>query len=369
MNIFNAITLGNGQFQEPNFTSIIGYFLDASQDHGLSHAFLEEFLELIGEEKFDINFDYRVNIESRYKSRKMRTNVLDLEIEIYNNKGLPEKIIIIELKIKESSVKENQLVNQYDIVKRKKPKIKINYIYLTPFKDVQESKYDVAYKNIKEKIENENEHNDKVKHIYYVHSDEKKPSISTCFRKVLKKESVGKICPIQEYTKHTIKGLIHFFETTLLDDFSDAWIAGGPDQWTDGENHVSIDEASAKYQYQRQNYLIQTGMCQRENNTGPTKLSRILLETEGEYDRVLVGKVLRNYYIKFMEDLLTQIDPNQENNQEEVKELYDYIEKHINKYYGYHREDGKSQGSTHDLARYFVDAKNRFDEWCDEPIN
>jgi len=362
MNIFNAITLGNGQFQEPNFTSIIGYFLDASQDHGLSHAFLEEFLELIDEEKFDINFDYRVNIESRYKSRKMRTNVLDLEIEIYNNKGLLEKIIIIELKIKESSVKENQLVNQYDIVKRKKPKIKINYIYLTPFKDVQESKYDVAYKNIKEKIENENEHNDKVKHIYYVHSDEKKPSISTCFRKVLKKESVGKICPIQEYTKHTIKGLIHFFETTLLDDFSDAWIDGSPEKWKDGENRVSIDKAKAEYKYNDQNYLIQTGKCQRKSNKGPTKLSRILSETEGEYNRVLVGEALRNYYIKFMEDLLTQIDPNQENNQKEVKKLYDYIENHINKYYGYYREDGNSQGSTHDLARYFVKAKNRFDE-------
>ena len=66
-----------------------------------------------------------------------------------------------------------------------------------------------------------------------------------------------------------------------------------------------------------------------------------------------------------MEDLLTEIDLNQENKQEKAKELYDFIELHINKYYGYHREDGKSQGSTHDLAGYFVDAKKRFDRLFD----
>ena len=63
-----------------------------------------------------------------------------------------------------------------------------------------------------------------------------------------------------------------------------------------------------------------------------------------------------------MEDLLTKIDLNQERtNHNELKGVYDLIEKHIHKYYGYHREDAKSQGSTHDLAGYFVKAKNDFD--------
>lgn len=122
MNVFDALTQGNGAFREENFTSFLTYLLDSEQSHGLNYKFFYIFLEEVfshmpatfNQEVKNIDL-FEIIPEVTYGSR-----TIDIVIKGYirNGNSLEEKLRIgIENKINEGAADETQLKEEYENLK------------------------------------------------------------------------------------------------------------------------------------------------------------------------------------------------------------------------------------------------------------
>ena len=199
MNIFEALSHGKGCINEENISSFLAYLLDPNEDHGLGTVFLEKFLNLKklklseGEIKttdmnnLDIKLEYQVNIpEKRY---------IDIVFET------SEHIIAIENKILEKSKQNGQLQDEYNGLKTsdeyKDSNKAILMIYLVPEEKGEKFELD------------KNRRKDDYKILLW------KDVIKDVVMDILNDETQGKIRPIYDYTKHTIKAFINFLNSTL----------------------------------------------------------------------------------------------------------------------------------------------------------
>jgi hypothetical protein len=243
MNIFKTLASGSGSINEPNVSAFLGYLLNPKEDHGLGDAFLRRFLEplLLKNDKLKFwkkrnlsihsNFEFEVLLEQAFKnddnddSKKAENKqivdivVLCYEKSSYEGMFLAEEIIkqkkeggretlrhifLIENKIKETSVRDGQLKEQFEQTIKKLEKLEIDtpkdlvsVIFVTP-----------GGKDSIKEFDDLKETNNKIHLFWNSTSTTGNVSISKIIKDILGKESQ----PIDAYCKYTLKAFLEFIE-------------------------------------------------------------------------------------------------------------------------------------------------------------
>jgi len=212
VNIFKILSSGDGSIQEPNVSAFLGYLLDPNKEHGLKDYLLRKIIEpLISEDKplgllrngkivnltNDSNFKVEVELEKKVPISS-GTQDIDIVISIFEKTELIF-ILCIENKIRASSVTKNQLNKQLEGIQKEFSDKPIGFIYLTPAS---------CPKCLEEYNEFTTTHNDiPATHLLW------SSDIYELMVDMLEEESKGKIEPIFEYSKYTIKAFMNFIQT------------------------------------------------------------------------------------------------------------------------------------------------------------
>jgi len=220
MNIFKILANGDGTINEANVSAFLAYLLDPKADHTLEYEFLDQFLESIFEdEKFNTGkYDYEVFLEQAFKEEDKSKNIVDIVIICYSiekgtskeslvkrfleNTKIIHKVLIIENKIKASSISPGQLLNQFSSTKYELSDDladEIYSVYLTPDHNSLIDEFKAA--NIK-----------KSTHVFWKSNRENAVSVISILKDIIYKESIGEVEPVSPYTVHTLKAFCKFIE-------------------------------------------------------------------------------------------------------------------------------------------------------------
>jgi len=219
MNIFKILANGGGSINETNVSAFIGYLLDPKADHGLGFEFISRFLRSNVEEDFKFElYDYEIFYEQAFQEKGNKKEIVDIVVVCYSiNRGdkqqslvkaflqntkKPERIFLIENKIKTSSFTKGQLANQFTSAYQEVSEVeknKIHSIYLTP----------------KHKSLDEDFLASKLKNSSQVYWNQEQDSVKSILSEVLDDEARGVIEPLSEYTLHTIKAFCQFIESNF----------------------------------------------------------------------------------------------------------------------------------------------------------
>ncbi|MNO60468.1 hypothetical protein D3C76_510810 [compost metagenome] len=240
MNIFKILSSNDGSINEPNVSSFLAYLLDPNENHGLGSKFVESFLspiilsnkeqysELIYEDrvrdlsknsKFNVRVQAEVKVVSFDYGEKRKTRDIDILIELFEqdaHHSLPKFSFCVENKIKDGAIikGDHQLyeeivgLNNYyadvdTLAEYARPMIA--FIFLTPAKTQR------ANDEFNELLEMLHKEDTVLPTLHMVWEDAHEPhSIVTLLTHLLELEDQGRIDPIYDYTKHTIKSFVSF---------------------------------------------------------------------------------------------------------------------------------------------------------------
>ncbi|GAB0169758.1 PD-(D/E)XK nuclease family protein [Lysinibacillus sp. CTST325] len=241
MNIFKVLSSNDGSINEPNVTSFLAYLLDPNENHGLGSRFVESFLtpivlankeqyneliynnrirDLSRNSKYEVRVQAEVKVISSTSESAKKTRDIDIVIELFDqtfSDSLPKFSFCVENKINDGAIQkgDNQLfeeiiglVNFYKVSSLEKEQPLVSFIFLT-------------HTGSKRAL---NEFNELLSTIeverlsvpcYHLSWGEEELdgleiTIVDLLSKILKEEAIGKIEPIYDYTKHTIKSFISF---------------------------------------------------------------------------------------------------------------------------------------------------------------
>ncbi|MFC4404106.1 PD-(D/E)XK nuclease family protein [Gracilibacillus xinjiangensis] len=243
MNIFKVLSSNDGSINEPNVSSFLAYLLDPSENHGLGSRFLESFLTPIVLENPTIfadliyqnrlrdlsrNSSYEVRVQAELRvmiERRNKTRDIDIVIELFEqsfSSSVPKYSFCIENKIKNSSIAkgDKQLYEEitglhtyYDRFDTKE-KPALSFIFLTSNCSKLAS---LEYEELLATLEVSTTIFPCVHMVWGTDQDEQNTyKVVDLLTAILKEESEGRIEPIYDYTKHTIKSFISF----IFSDFS-----------------------------------------------------------------------------------------------------------------------------------------------------
>jgi len=248
MNLFKILASGDGSINEPNVSAFLGYLLNPNADHGIRDEFLRKVMgylyktnqetarnymvdkkSRIRDLSANSKFEVKVLLEQAFKSKDTEAKqIVDIIILCYektynqneslaklevanNNRGELRQIFLIENKIKGSSSRENQLIDQYTstrdtlilLLDKSEDEIEklISIIFVSPGGSQAQQQYS--------KLETDSLKNIPTCHLLW--SDESNEDTIVAFLKeILQKESSGEIDPINDITKHIIKSFVTF---------------------------------------------------------------------------------------------------------------------------------------------------------------
>ncbi|KUP04675.1 hypothetical protein Q75_14540 [Bacillus coahuilensis p1.1.43] len=241
MNIFKVLSSNDGSINEPNVSSFLAYLLDPNENHGLGSRFLESFLspmvlgdvdsfkELVYQNKvrdLSRNSKYEVRVQAEVKVNILeneiprKTRDIDIVIELFDpifSKSVPKFSFCVENKIKDGAIQTgdnqlfeelNGLVEYYQTLSDEGEQTLVSFIFLS---HSGSKKAKLEFSELLFSLE----HYDRaVPNIHLSWGDEEgiEPNVTVVdlLSRILKEESIGKIEPIFEYTKHTIKSFISF---------------------------------------------------------------------------------------------------------------------------------------------------------------
>lgn len=212
MNIFEALSNGNGVISETNTSSFLAYLLNPSETHGLGNVFLEKFLKIIDTKpeqlKKLLNADYKeVILENSYNGRSA---IIDIELIFSNNRDelvKPFHKICIENKIKKASKTDNQLNKYYQAIIHDEGDCgRVDIVYLTSYDRCFEKEFDSL---------SISRDGDKKSHIVWSCPTEEQHNITTLIRELLQEEANAKISPISDYLKQTLKAFCYYIENPV----------------------------------------------------------------------------------------------------------------------------------------------------------
>ena len=200
MNIFEILSQGKGSVNEENISAFLAYLLNPNETHGLKDIFLKRFLTLIDnnlatDDTLQLN---DILLEERFYNSKNDWCSLDITLRL-NNLLKNNIFIAVENKIKNQSIKQNQLQNEID--------------YMCDYKEIKEYNkkkiiFILPYENDEDKI------SDKVKFNLTKSQSDWECKIITwniilkILKDILYQENNSEISPLCEYVRHTIKSFI-----------------------------------------------------------------------------------------------------------------------------------------------------------------
>ena len=225
MNIFKALSQGDGSINETNVTSFLSYILNESNEFSSSLMIL--FLELIEREMntkvtgiLNITGDnYRQKINNftnmyKYSAEPechLQGNNLsqDIDVLVTISEKTNDNIcyyILIENKIKKSSLKAKQCLEQYLAFKSDEDfqkNVPVFSILISPDSE--------NFKRMIEKVEEENKYS-----VWLKWESKNETSIVGLFRKLIKLENNSEISPIENNSQFIIKSFIDYISTELV---------------------------------------------------------------------------------------------------------------------------------------------------------
>ena len=189
---------------ENSISAILAYFLAPKENHGLGSAFLETLLQLPEvppTSKYDLS-NAVVKLEEPLANKKTSGDYyIDIELILpLKDLSQGEHWFLIENKIRASAAKETQLNDYYEAYREKateaNKKVKIFVVFIAPASNSK--KLTEAFNHLKV------EPDDASVRLYW-QDKEDKGSVQKVIRDILKEEAHGKIAPIYEYVKYTLK--------------------------------------------------------------------------------------------------------------------------------------------------------------------
>lgn len=213
MNIFQVLSQGKSRLHEPSMSAMLGYLLDSNKDHGLGDTFVRVFLEKVNSKLFEkvLLLDFinsEVSLEEPYQLNGLRKDI-DIQVTLLDEIRNESHRIIIENKIKVGAANPKQLLDYYNAILQDEPTIKnLVMLFLTPESEAIPLK--AEFENLSNLPE------DKGHHKGWLFWDSfENGGVVSLVRDVLNMEAQGKINPINEYMRHTLKAFIRHSSTIV----------------------------------------------------------------------------------------------------------------------------------------------------------
>lgn len=241
MNIFKVLSSNDGSINEPNVTSFLAYLLDPYENHGLGSRFVESFLtpivlanneqykeliynnrirDLSRNSKYEVRVQAEVKVISSESEAAKKTRDIDIVIELFDRTfsgSLPKFSFCVENKINDGAIQkgDNQLfeeiiglANYYKVSSLVDVTPFVSFIFLT-HSGSQKALNEFHELLLTLKVEGIG-----VPCYHLSWGGEERDSLEVTIvdllSRILKEEAIGKIEPIYDYTKHTIKSFISF---------------------------------------------------------------------------------------------------------------------------------------------------------------
>jgi hypothetical protein len=218
MNIFKVIASGKKTFFEEQMSAVLAWFLHPQMEHGLGFEFLNRFIHGIAKQHIALR-DIEQELRNRLRGDNVSRVGLELEEYVQGKNGnafidvllfANSWIIGIENKIYPGSAADiTQLNREYQGLIAKYPDNNISFVFLVP-SDADEILPALVQQEYDRFDQKELRENDFIQIMTWQHNTMGYPSISAIVEGILRDESVGKIEPISEYTRHTLKAWIAF---------------------------------------------------------------------------------------------------------------------------------------------------------------
>lgn len=226
MNIFKALSEGNGKISETNITSFMNYLLDSTNE--LNNSFFILFAKLIDEQisknkigdylklnqksirskiiHFSNNFSVSAEPEYSIKNASGKKQIPDILLKVTSKKTEEDILyLIIENKINKGAIKKGQIEQQFNFFSESD-----DYQEGLPIFSVLISPDELAFENLYIKAKAKNHLTAWLKWVNY---KESKNSIESVLRKVIKYEQNAEIQPIDPNTQFIIKSFIDYIAT------------------------------------------------------------------------------------------------------------------------------------------------------------
>jgi len=231
MNIFKALSEGNGRISETNITSFMSYLLDSTKE--LNDSFFVLFarladLEITNNKICDLlNINHKKSIREQilyFKDNYMVSSEPEYQIQDEDGtKQIPDILLtisskstdeiitflIIENKISKNAIKKGQLEKQVDYFKKNFEDSKNKPVYsvlITPDEDVFGELYNAA----KEKHAN-------TIWLKWINHKEREKSIEAKLRELIKYEHFAEIEPIDPNSQFIIKSFVDYIATIFTE--------------------------------------------------------------------------------------------------------------------------------------------------------
>lgn len=245
MNIFKVLASGRGSFQEEQASTIIAWLLNPRMEHGLGYVFLSKLVDSILQQHAALS-----EISSKLSPRLRSNDTGELNWSCYLEYNVQSAFIdivlmmdnwllAIENKIYATSTSDGQLQREYDGLKKHqdcKDK-RIGMVFLVPADSDPRVEKEYSGLNVKggdfKCIITWQPVSDNTFAIPVA-------SISEIITSILEDESKGKIEPIPEYTRHTLKAFNQFINNNFSGyDFQPASSSGGINPLTEAIHNIS----------------------------------------------------------------------------------------------------------------------------------
>ncbi len=224
MNIFKALSEGNGKISETNITSFMNYLLDSTNE--LNDSFFVLFAQLIDSQidnnkicdllginqksvrtrirHLSKNYVVLSEPEYRIKDTDGRKQIPDILVTVGSRaeENAAVAYIIIENKIKKSAIKEGQVDTQFEYFTKYEDYDKSRPVYsvlITP----DEKVFEQLYKSAKNK-------NSKSAWLKWINHSDDAFSIESILRQLIQHEHNAEIEPIDPNTQFIIKSFIDY---------------------------------------------------------------------------------------------------------------------------------------------------------------
>lgn len=225
MNIFKALSQGDGRINETNVTSFLSFICNESTEFSAAFLilFLEEINHRLNESLFDIEgktyrqkienfknkYSYSAQPEYRVEADKQRQDLDVLIIISDKNSESDYCYLLIENKIKKTAYKEGQCQLQYELFKKTE-----DLQSETPIISVLISPNDPKFEGMINAVKSVNPNS-----VWLKWETTEEKSLVELFRILIQLESKGEIAPIQNNTQYILKSFIDYISTEL--DVSD----------------------------------------------------------------------------------------------------------------------------------------------------